>query len=149
MAHLDSAAQLERRFAWSGLLILVIGAMLVIPVGKKVYKIFYLPPILFLLSFVGDLFYWLYRAGHTLNPEAPVHIKAFTPMLLGSGKIGQFETFAMFGSGFWIAVLGTFIIFYAIGRKKRICEGCVDFKNCSMVCNRKTSWLHAPKQELK
>lgn len=143
MGHLDAAAQFERRFAWYALLALSLGAMLFIPVGKKTYKIFYAPPVLFLIGFSCDLFYWLYQAGHQLNPEAPVHIKPFTPIFLGSGKIGQFHSSAMFGSGFWLAVAATGILFYAIGRKKPICARCPDFGKCSVVCNRPASWLKA------
>ncbi len=141
MASLDEAAQFERRFAWYGLLFLALGAVLVIPIGRKVYKVFYVPPILFLLGFIGDLFFWLYKAGHDLNPDAPVDIAPFIPTMFGTGKIGQFSTVAYFGMGFWIAVTGTLIIFYAIGKKKTICQGCEDFKNCKFVCNRPGSWI--------
>lgn len=141
MGHLDEAAQFEREYAWYGLLVLALGAMLVIPVGRKVYGVFYAPPFLFLGGFLGDLFYWLYRAGHQLNPDAPVHVKAFTPVLLGSGKIGQFHTFAAFGTGFWIAVAGSALLFYAIAGKKKVCAGCADYKSCSAVCDRPGSWL--------
>jgi hypothetical protein len=121
MPHLDAAAQFERRFAWYGLLAVALGAMLVIPAGRKASKLFYLPPTLFLLGFASDLFYWLYRAGHRLSPDAPVHVKPFTPILLGSGQIGQFHTSAWFGSGFWLAVAATVLLFYAIGRKAPKC----------------------------
>jgi hypothetical protein len=147
MGHLDESAQFERRFAWDALIVLAFGAMLVIPVGRKAYKAFYLPPVLFLLGFVGDLFYWLHRAGHALNPDAPVHIKPFTPMLIGSGKIGQFYTSAMFGSGFWMALAATGLFFYAIGRKKPICQGCPNAAGCRIVCDRPASWLSLPRPE--
>src|SRR5690606_26184411 len=74
MSSLDDAAQFERRIAWYAILLLSLGAFLIIPIGRKVYKALYLPPILFLLGFMGDLFYWLYQAGHRLNPDAPVRI---------------------------------------------------------------------------
>lgn len=141
MSSLDNSAQFERRIAWYAILALSIGAFLVIPVGRKTYKVFYLPPLFFLAGFIGDLFYWLYQAGHNLNPDAPVTIKAFTPTLLGKGQIGQFITSASFGSGFWIAVLATVLIFFVIGRKKVICQGCSHYQSCSMVCNRAVSWI--------
>lgn len=141
MSSLDSAAQLERRFAWHALLLLAIGSLLVIPLGKKNHTVLYLPPIGFLVGFIGDMFFWLYRAGHQLNPDAPVRIKPFTPLILGTGKIGQFVTHAYFGSGFWIFIVATGIVFYGIGRKKPICRNCPDFKTCKILCNRPTSWL--------
>ena len=141
MSSLNEAAQFERRFAWYAILALALGTVLILPIGLKVYKVFYLPPVLFLLGFVGDLFYWLYKAGHDLNPDAPVRITPFTPTLLGTGKIGQFSTAAMFGSGFWLAILGSIVIFYALGKRRTICQGCENYKNCSMICNRPGSWF--------
>lgn len=141
MASLNDAAQFEREFAWYGLLLLALGAVLIIPIGRKSHKIFYLPPIVFLLGFIADLFYWLYQAGHDLNPDAPVNIAPFTPTLFGKGQIGQFKTIALFSTGFWLAILGTVIIFYALGKKKAICQGCEDFKNCKIVCKRPSSWI--------
>ena len=118
MSSLDDAAKFERKFAWYALLLLALGAVLLIPISRKIYKVFYLPPILFLLGFIADLFYWLYSAGHDLNPNAPVNINPFTPTILGKGQIGQFKTFAFLSSGFWLAILSTIIIFYALGKRK-------------------------------
>lgn len=146
MGAIDKAAEFERRYAWFGLVALAVGAMLVLPVGRKVYKVFYLPPFLFLGGFIGDFFYWMHRFGHELNPDAPVRIKPFTPTLLGSGTIGQFKTFALFGSGFWLAVLAFAIMFYAIAKKKAICNGCPDAAGCSAVCNRSLSWVSKAKE---
>jgi copper chaperone NosL len=141
MGKLEDAAHFERKIAWVSLLFLALGAVVFLPIGRKVYKVFYLPPVLFLFGFMGDLFFWLHRAGHLLSPDAPVHIKPFTPILIGSGKIGQFSTFAFFGSGFWMAVTATAVIFVAISRKKPICQKCPDFKRCAIVCNRPSSWI--------
>ncbi len=120
MRSLEDAAKFERQFAWYGLILLVLGAVLVIPMSRKIYKVFYLPPLLFIGGFIGDLFYWLYQAGHDLNPDAPVNINPFTPTLLGKGEVGQFKTFAFFSTGFWIAILGIVIIFYALKKKKHL-----------------------------
>jgi copper chaperone NosL len=124
MGKLDEAADFERQFAWYGLFALSLGAFFLIPAGKKLRKLSYLPPFLFLGGFIGDFFYWLYRFGHDLSPDAPVRIKPFTPTFVGPGKIGQFTTMAMFGSGFWIAVAGSLILFYAIRQKQKLCAGC-------------------------
>lgn len=131
MGKLDEAAQFERQYAWYGLLALSLGAFFLIPAGRKLTKLSYLPPVLFLGGFIGDFFYWLRRAGHVLDPDAPVRIKPFTPTMLGFGKIGQFSTYAMFGSGFWMAMVATLIFYLAIRRKQKICVECSD----SVVCD--------------
>lgn len=141
MKSLDEAAQFERRFAWAGLLLFALGAFLILPIGRKLYKILYIPPIIFLIGFVADMFYWLYDAGHNLNPDAPVNITPFTPVMVGKGQIGQFSTLAFFGSGFFIVLAGILLIIYAITKKKSVCQKCADFQNCSFVCNRPSGWV--------
>ena len=79
-----------------------------------------MPPILFFSGFIADLVYWLHRAGHQMSKDAPVHLAPFMPRVIGEGKIGQFETFAIFGSGFWLALLGCgFIGYYIIFTHQR------------------------------
>lgn len=39
---------------------------------------------------LGSFYYRLYTYGHVLNPHAPMTIKPFTPILLGSQKIANF-----------------------------------------------------------
>ena len=118
MSKLESAAPLEKRFAWFGILGLAAATLLVIPAGGRIYKLFYLVPPLFLGGFLGDLYFWMYRFGHVLNPEAPVHVQAFTPALLGEGKIGQFTTLAFFGTGFWMAFGASVLLLIVLARLK-------------------------------
>ena len=74
-----------------------------------------LPIVLFPFVFAADLYYWLYNAGHDLDPTAALSssIKPFTPAILGEGIVGQFSTTAMFGPGWFIALAGA--ILAAIG----------------------------------
>jgi hypothetical protein len=39
---------------------------------------------------IGSFVYRLYTYGHTLNPHAPVHIKPFMPVIIGSQKLANF-----------------------------------------------------------
>lgn len=142
MKSLDDAAKFERRFAWLGLLAFALGAFLILPLGRKSFKVLFIPPVLFLVVFVADLFYWLHDAGHDLNPDAPVTIEPFTPVLLGRGEIGQFTTHAFFGSGFGVSLFGIAIILYAITKKKVSCRGCDNPQGCNYVCNRAGAWFH-------
>jgi copper chaperone NosL len=120
MGPIDKSATVERAYAWKALLLLSLGALIVLPFSRRTFKVFYLPPVMFLVGFAVDLFYWLYRAGHVLNPDAPVHVKPFTPMLFGQGQIGQFTTLSWFSMGFWVALLATVLFFIAIRRHEKI-----------------------------
>ena len=40
---------------------------------------------------IGSFWYRLYTYGHSLDPHAPMHIKPFTPLLLGTKQIANFR----------------------------------------------------------
>jgi copper chaperone NosL len=40
---------------------------------------------------IGSFWYRLYSYGHNLDPRAPMHIKPFTPLLLGTKQIANFR----------------------------------------------------------
>ena len=40
---------------------------------------------------IGSFWYRLYQYGHNLDPHAPMHIKPFTPLLLGTKQIANFR----------------------------------------------------------
>ena len=48
---------------------------------------------------LGSFYYRLYTYGHSLNPHAPMTIKPFTPILLGSQKIANFVQTSLPQSG--------------------------------------------------
>ena len=69
------------------------------------------PIVLFPFVFAADLFIWLYRAGHDLDPTAALSssIQEFTPAIIGEGVVGQFSTTAFFGLGFFIALAASIL----------------------------------------
>ncbi len=105
MRPLGEAAQLERSlsiFALISLLLLVEGATYV---HTKWAALLAIPAILFPVIFLADLYYWLNDFGQNLDPKAALSnaIDPFTPPLLGTGLIGQFETRASMGLGLQLA----------------------------------------------
>ena len=120
MQNVDNAAKFEREIALFVILGLSVGAVLVLPIfGFRVHKFLYLPPILFLVGFMGDITYWMYQYGHKLNPEAAVRIAPFMPTIFGTGKIGQFETLAYFSWGFFLALAATGIFIFALWKREK------------------------------
>ena len=123
MDKIENAAKFEREIALLAILGLSLGAVLVLPIfGFRVNKFMYLPPVLFLLGFIGDMYYWMYSFGHKLNPEAAVRINPFTPAVVGFGKIGQFETTAFFSWGFFLALAATLIFVFALMKREKYLE---------------------------
>ncbi len=135
MKHLDQAAIFERHIAfWA---VAVLGAevlVLMLSQGRRLYALSATLAATFPIGFVADSWYWLYRFGHELDPHAAVHIKAFTPQLFGTGKIGQFETFASPELGFLLAAAGVVIIAVASLLRARVCRSCARAGRCGAVC---------------
>jgi hypothetical protein len=68
--------------------------------------LFALPLILFPAGMLIDLSAWLWYAGHSLDPQSALSmsIKEFTPKLIGTQKIANFEVTSGLGAGAWIQV---------------------------------------------
>jgi len=137
MKHLAGAAPMERHLAGYGVAaISVVTLALLAFSGRKLNKLVVIPAISFPVIFIADSFYWLYSFGHQLDPHAPLHIGAFTPQMFGNGQIGQFETFARPGIGFWLAVAGVGCAVVATFLRSRVCAGCATRGTCGAVCHR-------------
>ena len=46
-----------------------------------------------------DLQWWLYEYGHSLDPKAPIRLPPFTPKVIGTSTMGNFEASAMISTG--------------------------------------------------
>ena len=138
MGKIDSAAKFERQVSWAAILLLTLGSVLVASIRFKINRMFYLPPVLFLLGFLADFIYWMYQFGHNLNPSSPItFIKPFMPTVLGIGTIGQFKTTAYFSTGFWMATAASALFIFSLTKRRVECQNCEHYHDCSMLCNRK------------
>lgn len=117
MAKLDQAARLEREFAVYGIALMAI-AVLISGLRTRYSKILTLPALVFPLIFVAAMYFWMYRFGHELSPEAPVRVPAFTPTMIGEGKIGNFHTIGLPGLGFYMSVASSVCVVIAHSRKE-------------------------------
>ncbi len=120
MRKLDEAAQLERSLSVmmiTALSLLVLGAVFI---HSKWAALLSVPAILFPVGFLVDLHLWLSYFGNNLDPTAPLSssIKPFTPPVLGTGKVGQFETIASAGPGLILAAIASVVILIALWRHR-------------------------------
>ncbi|MCB9655988.1 MAG: cytochrome C [Deltaproteobacteria bacterium] len=135
MAKLDEAAQLERAMALYGVCGIGLVTMLAVffP-GKRYAHYFALPAFAFPFVFVSLMFFWMYRFGHELSPDAPVRVAAFTPTLVGHGQIGNFHTLGLPGAGFY-AILGSAVaVALAFALRRKVCGGCSKGHDCGTFC---------------
>lgn len=112
MRPLGEAAAFERAASvWMiiAMFLLVEGAAVI---HSRWAVLLALPAVTFPVGFIVDLHYWMRTFGLNLDPEAPLSssVKPFVPTVIGEGGIGQFKTFAEFGAGYWLAVVGSVLI---------------------------------------
>jgi len=108
MREMREAAQTERSFSVLAIGTLGLLLMAAVFIQSRWAALLALPAVVYPLVFLADLYFWLYRFGHTLDPHAALStsIKPFTPVLLGEGRVGQFTTTAGLEPGYLLAVLG-------------------------------------------
>lgn len=112
MMKLNDAAVLEREVSMVAIPLIALLAMVSFLLPGVWRMLARVPIIIYPLVFVADLFAWLYYAGHSLYPYAPLSssIKPFTPRIVGVGTIGQFSTEAYFMAGFYFAVIAALVV---------------------------------------
>jgi copper chaperone NosL len=111
MAPLEEAAQLERSLAPIALAVIVLMIVGVAFIHSKWFAVFAIPAMTFPLIFLADMWIWLWYYGNHLDPTAALSssIKPFTPMILGTGHVGQFSTTAWLLPGWYLAALAAIL----------------------------------------
>jgi hypothetical protein len=145
MKKMEEAAQFERKIALFGIIVLSLFSLFFSFLEEKV-RFFVLPSLAFPLIFIGDLFFWMYRFGHELDPNAPIKITPFTPKILGEGIVAQFKTYATFGLGFYLAILGFIFVFLAFVLRIGVCNACPVKEKCSVFCPNLPKWPGKPEE---
>lgn len=62
---------------------------------------------------IASFWYRLYQYGHNLDAHAPVHIKPFTPMLIGVKQIANFREFSFPEAGAYLLCVSVALIILA------------------------------------
>lgn len=121
MRPLGEAAQLERTVSLVAVSALVLLVLAAIFVHSPWALLLALPAILWPFIFIADMYYWMRHFGLNLDPTAPLSssIKPFVPPILGTGKVGQFETVATFEIGLWLAFLAVGLILAGLYYQRR------------------------------
>jgi hypothetical protein len=123
MKPLEQADFLEMR--WMpfvfGLIILMILRSIVFGEMSNVVDLFVVYSYFGLFS-IGSFWFRLYQYGHNLDPHAPVHIKPFTPMLIGVKQIANFREYSFPMAGAYLLCLSVLLIVAAgwFSRKESI-----------------------------
>lgn len=73
------------------------------------------------LFILADLQWRLYLFGHSLDPHAPIRLKPFTPLVLGTSRMGNFESMSMVSTGI-LCLVGAAVILAMGERLSRHCQ---------------------------
>lgn len=135
MAKLDEAAKLERQLAGYGVAGIALAVLLMVFVpGRRYTKVFAFPAFVFPLAFLAMFYYWMWKFGHSLSPDAPVDVAPFTPTLLGKGQIGNFRTVGLPGPGFYMILGSAVLAALAVWLRTRVCAACPMAGQCGVLC---------------
>ena len=112
MRPLEEAAALERSLSRVAIGLLALLTLFSIFIHTKWVVLMALPAIAMPVVFLADLQWWLWNFGTNLDPRAPLSsaIKPFVPVVLGRGKIAQFETVATPGIGLYLAIAASILV---------------------------------------
>lgn len=122
MRPVAQMAVLERRLAAFLLAAVCLSAIVASAFRKSFWQVlFLLPLVLFPIGMLIDLYAWLWYTGHALDPTSPMSmtVKPFTPKLIGSQKIANFDVTSSLGPGTYLQIAGAVLLASAamIGRK--------------------------------
>ena len=124
----ENGAVFERSIAI--LAVLVLGGLLLAAwfIHSRWVVVLVLPALLFPVIFIGDLQYWLWRYGHSLDPRAPLAaaVGEFTPPIFGPAEIAQFDTLALPGPGLILATIASVLIGFGLRAHRRAYKPLVD-----------------------
>ncbi len=117
MTPLDPKPDLETKvfpIAIAGLIALCLAS----PLHRWIQRVAVTMAVAMPLGILADLQWWLYTYGHSLNPKAPIRLAPFTPLVLGTSTMGNFESTAMIATGF-LCLAGAAVVLVIGGRLSR------------------------------
>lgn len=128
MRPLGEAAQLEKTLSIAATIALVLMIEGALYIHNRWAALLVLPAVLFPVFFLLDMYYWMHKFGTQLDPKAPLStsIKPFVPPILGTGRVGQFETVASAGPGLILAFVAAGLILVGLYLHRRAYKPLVD-----------------------
>lgn len=111
MPPLDPAPALETKLFPIGIAALIV-LCLASPFHRWLRRLAIAATIAMPLGVLADLQWWLYTYGHSLAPKAPIRLPPFTPLVIGSSTMGNFESSSMISTGI-VCMLAAGLVLFA------------------------------------
>jgi nitrous oxidase accessory protein len=96
----------------------LVALCLLSPLHRTVRRVALAALVAMPITILADLQWRLYTFGHTLNPQAPIRLKAFTPPVVGTAHMWNFQTSSMVSAGIFCLVAAALVLFVS-GRVER------------------------------
>lgn len=131
MPAFDSGAVFERSIAVISIIVIAGLLLAIFFIHNRWVLLFALPALLYPLIFIGDLQYWLWNYGHSLDPKAALTgaVGEFTPPIFGPAEIAQFSTLALPGPGLVLAIAASVLVGMGLWKHRKIYKPLVDEMN--------------------
>ncbi|MGI9666687.1 MAG: cytochrome C [Acidimicrobiia bacterium] len=128
LGSFQDAATLERSIAIVAIVVLAGLLLAALVVHSRWVLLLVLPALLFPIVFMIDLQFWLWDFGHHLDPKAPLAkaVGEFTPPIFGPATIAQFDTMALPGPGFILALIASCLIVAGLVFHRRAYKPLID-----------------------
>lgn len=128
LGSFEDGAVFERSIAIIAILMLSGLLLAALYVHSRWVLVLATPALLFPLIFMIDLQYWLWTYGHSLDSAAPLAdaVGEFTPPIFGPATIAQFETLALPGLGFVLALIASVLVAFALVYHRRAYKPLID-----------------------
>lgn len=128
MPSLDEGGRLERSISVVSIVVLGLLMMAGVFVHNQWAAILALPVLAYPFIFLADLWWILYRYGHSIDPTSALGgaIEPFTPPLFGVGIIGQFETVAQPGLGLLLVAGAVVVVLVGLWSQRAAYKPIVD-----------------------
>ena len=113
MRSIDKMATFERRVARGLLVGVCVVALAAAFFRKSTWQfLFVLPLVLFPIGMLIDLYSWMWYAGHSLDPDSALSmsIRSFTPKLIGTQRIANFEVTSGLGAGAYLQLAAAMLL---------------------------------------
>ncbi len=133
MRPISEAGEFERSMSVIAITALVLVVVAAIFVHNPCALLLTWPVMFYPFIFLGDLWYWMQKFGRELDETAPLSniIEPFVPQILGTGKVAQFKTIAIWDSGLWMAFTASALIALGIFFHRRAYKPLLDEVNAA------------------
>ena len=107
---------------------ILVALCLLAPLHRWLHRLAILATATTPIFILADLQWRLYSFGHSLDPHAPIRLKPFTPLVIGTSTMGNFTSTSMISSGILclLAAAAVLLIGTWVSRGARLGKGAAD-----------------------